>query len=314
MKKVVFALITLLFAIEMTAQESQTTYNLLRLPISAHVAALGGDNITIIEDDATLVFHNPALIGGVTDKTINLNYMTYMAGTKTASGSFVKALGERSTMAVMAQYMDYGDIFETNTSGEKLGKLKAKDIMVGGTFQYNLSERWAGGISAKFISSSIAGYNSAALGVDLGLNYFDEDHGWSVSAVAKNLGGQVKAYNDEYEKIPLDLQLGFSKEFAFAPARVSLTMSRINSWEGRFINHFALGVDVFLSQNIYIAGGYNFGRADEMQVSDGENSSAHGAGLSIGGGLQLKRFKFHVAYAKYHVSASSLLFNASFSL
>ena len=51
MKKGVFALIALFFAIRMTAQESQTDYNFLRLPVSAHVAALGGDNITITEDD-----------------------------------------------------------------------------------------------------------------------------------------------------------------------------------------------------------------------------------------------------------------------
>lgn len=314
MKKVVFALIALFFTIKMTAQESQTAYNFLRLPVSAHVAALGGENITITEDDPTLIFHNPALIGGTTDKSINLNYMTYMEGTKTASASFIKAAGERATWGVMAQYMNYGDIIETSIDGSRLGKVSAKDIMVGGSFQYFLGDLWSGGISGKFISSSLAGYSSAALAVDLGVNYYDEEKGWSLSAVAKNLGGQVKAYNDEYEKIPLDLQLGISKQFEKAPIRLSATMSRLNKWEGRFINHFALGADVFLSQNIYIAGGYNFRRADEMKISESEGSSAHGAGLSIGGGLQLQRFKLHLAYAKYHVSASSLLINVAYSL
>jgi len=314
MKKVVFALIALFFTIKMTAQESQTAYNFLRLPVSAHVAALGGENITITEDDPTLIFHNPALIGGTTDKSINLNYMTYMEGTKTASASFIKAAGERATWGVMAQYMDYGDIIETSIDGSRLGKVSAKDIMVGGSFQYFLGDLWSGGISGKFISSSLAGYSSAALAVDLGVNYYDEEKGWSLSAVAKNLGGQVKAYNDEYEKIPLDLQLGISKQFEKAPIRLSATMSRLNKWEGRFINHFAFGADVFLSQNIYIAGGYNFRRADEMKISESEGSSAHGAGLSIGGGLQLQRFKLHLAYAKYHVSASSLLINVAYSL
>ena len=41
-------------AVGTRAQESQTAYNFLRLPESAHAAALGGDNISIIEDDATL--------------------------------------------------------------------------------------------------------------------------------------------------------------------------------------------------------------------------------------------------------------------
>ena len=140
MKKVVFALIALFFTIKMTAQESQTAYNFLRLPVSAHVAALGGENITITEDDPTLIFHNPALIGGTTDKSINLNYMTYMEGTKTASASFIKAAGELATWGVMAQYMNYGDIIETSIDGSRLGKVSAKDIMVGGSFQYFLGD------------------------------------------------------------------------------------------------------------------------------------------------------------------------------
>ena len=61
MKKVVFSLLALLFALLAEGQESQTQYNFLRLPVSAHAAALGGDNITIIEDDPTLTFNNPAL-------------------------------------------------------------------------------------------------------------------------------------------------------------------------------------------------------------------------------------------------------------
>lgn len=314
MKKVVFALLAFVFATRLAAQESQTAFNFLRLPVSAHVSALGGENISITDDDPTLVFHNPALIGGVSDKSINLNYMTYMKGTKTASASFVKAAGERATWAVMGQYMDYGDIIQTTIDGSRLGKVSAKDIMVGGTFQYFLSDLWSGGITAKFVSSSLAGYHAVGLGVDLGVNYFDEELGWSLSAVAKNLGGQVKAYNDEHDKIPLDVQLGVSKRFGKAPIRISATMSRLNNWEGRFINHFALGADVFLGKNIYIAGGYNFRRADEMKISENEGRSAHGAGLSIGGGLQLQRFKLNVAYAKYHVSASSLLINATYSL
>ena len=86
MKKVFLAfLLIVLTAANVQAQESQEVYSFLRLPVSAHVAALGGDNITLTDGDATLIFHNPALISNVADKTINLNLMTYMEGAKTAS-------------------------------------------------------------------------------------------------------------------------------------------------------------------------------------------------------------------------------------
>ena len=51
-----------------------------------------------------------------------------------------------------------------------------------------------------------------------------------------------------------------------------------------------------------------------MKISDSDGSSAHGAGLSLGAGLQLERFKLHIGYGKYHVSASSLLINISYAL
>ena len=314
MRKVVFVLITTLSALQVFAQESQEVFSFLRLPVSAHVAALGGDNITLDDDDPTVVFHNPALICNTSDKSINLNFMTYMEGAKTASASFVKGWGERGTWAVSAQYMNYGSMKETTIDNIEQGSFSAKDIAVAGTFAYLLSDRWSGGVTLRFISSSIASYNAIGIASDLGLNYYDEVHGWSISAVAKNLGGQVKAYQDEYEKIPIDLQLGVSKRLAAAPLRFSATLSRLNRWDTSFIQHVVLGVDVFSGESIYIAGGYNFRRRDELKISEGDGSSSHGAGLSGGAGLTLKRFKLSAAYAKYHVSASSILINATYSL
>lgn len=298
----------------LSAQESQTAYNFLRLPVSAHAAALGGDNISLVDDDATLIFQNPALINDVSDRTINLNFMTYMEGAKTASAAFLKAAGERGTWGVTAQYMDYGSMKETTADNQELGTFSARDIAIGGTFAYALTNEISGGVTAKFITSYIGSYNSLALGVDLGINYYHEDYDLSLSAVARNLGGQFKAYNDDFDRIPLDLQIGATKRIGHSPLRVSATMSRLNDWSEGFGRHFAIGADVLLGQSIYVAAGYNFRRASEMKISDAEGSSAHGAGLSIGAGLSLERFKLHVAYAKYHVSASSILINISYAL
>ena len=193
MKRALFAFLICCAAMPVCGQESQTAYNFLRLPVSAHVAALGGENISLIDDDATLIFHNPALINDVSDRSINLNFMTYMEGAKTASAAFLKAAGDRGTWGVTAQYMDYGSMKETAADGQELGTFSARDIALGGTFAYALTNDISGGVTAKVISSHIAGYSSLAVGIDLGANYFNEDLDLSVSAVARNLGGQVKA-------------------------------------------------------------------------------------------------------------------------
>lgn len=314
MKRAVFAIVMLLSVLDIRAQESQTVYNFLRLPVSAHVAALGGDNITLAEDDATLIFHNPALINNVTDRTVNLNMMTYMEGATTGSASFVRTIGERGTWGVTGQYMSYGTMKETTATGEQTGEFSAKDIAVGGSFAYALSERFTGGITAKFVASYVGQYNSIGAAVDLGLNYYHSESELSVSAVARNLGGQLSAYEDDFERMPLDLQVGVTKRLLRSPLRLSASLVRLNDWEYGLGKHLVVGADLILSPQFYVAVGYNALRAAEMKIEESDGASAHGAGLSIGGGLQLQRLKLHVAYAKYHVSTSSLLFNISYTL
>ena len=315
MKKALIAVIVaLLSPVASRAQESQEVYSFLRLPVSAHVAALGGDNITLSDDDPTLVFANPALINQVSDKSLNLNFMTYMEGSKSASASFTKGYKDRATWSVGAQYMDYGSMKETSVSNQQLGDFSARDIALQGSFAYMLTNSLSGGITARFVSSHIASYSSAAVAFDLGLNYQDEDRGWSLSAVAKNLGGQIKAYDEDFERIPLDLQLGVSKRLVGSPLRLSATLSRLTNWDQGLGKHVSVGADLLLGEHIYVAAGYNFRRASEMKISDSDTSSSHGAGLSLGAGLQLERFKLQAAYAKYHVSAYSILVNVSYSL
>ena len=314
MKKGFLLTILTIVALAMSAQESKEVYSFLRLPVSAHAAALGGDNISLTDDDPTVIFHNPALINGVSDKSLNLNFMTYMEGAKTASASFVKSYKERASWGVSARYMDYGSIKETTISNEEVGTFSPKDIAVAGTFAYLLSDKFSGAVTARFISSTIASYTSAAVAIDLGANFIDEERGWSVSAVARNLGGQIKAYHDDFERIPFDLQLGVSKELIGSPLTLHATLTRLNNWDQSFIKHLNVGADLRLGESIYLAAGYNFRRSSEMKISEDDGSSSHGAGLSLGAGLQLQRFKLQAAYAKYHVSAYSLLINLTYVL
>ena len=295
------------------AQESQTEYNFLRLPVSAHAAALGGDNITIIEDDPALMFSNPALASSVSDKTIGLSYMNYMSGANYMGASYTKALGEKGTIAGGVQYMNYGKMKEYDQNNTQIGTFNASEIAIEGIFSYELAHNLVGGITAKFINSYIGNYSSMAVGVDLGLNWFEPDYQWSVSVVAKNLGGQIKAYEENYGKMPMDVQVGVSKTFAALPVRLSATLGDLTHYDYRFINHLNLGADILLSDNIWVGGGYNFRRADEMTIGTNEDSSAHGAGFSVGGGINLERFKLNLAYGKYHAASSSVLVNLAYS-
>lgn len=314
MKKVVFALLALFSALNSMAQESQTVYNFLRLPVSAHASALGGENITIVENDASLIFSNPALLSNVADKTVGFNYMNYMQGVNTMSASYNMNVLEHGAVGVTGQFIDYGTMKETNMEGIQTGDFNARDIALAGYFSYFLTDKISGGIAAKFITSNIGNYNSLGVGVDLGLNFYDDESELSISAVAKNLGGQVKAYDDNYEPMPIDLQAGVSKRLVNTPLRLNATLVNLNHWNTSFRDHLAIGADFILSQSIWVGCGYNFRRSAEMTFGTGDEESAHGAGLTLGGGLNLDRIKVNIAWGKYHVASSSLIINLAYSL
>lgn len=318
MKKLFFLLFLYAFAVGAEGQESQTINNFLRLPFSSHASALGGENISIIEDDATLSLHNPALLQSVESKSLSLGFMNYMADSKVFSAGYATPVGEKATIAGFAQYATYGKLKHTNVMGEVIGNFSPSDLAIGATLSYPLLPNLSGGVTAKFIYSDIADYHSVSAAADLGLNYYNPESEFSASIVLKNIGGQLYAYNDEFEKMPSDLQLGVTKRFVGTPFRISLTGTDLNHWDYSFFRHLTIGADLLLSSQIYIAGGYNLRRAHDMSVNGsdsfgGEEKSSHGAGLTIGGGIQLERFKLHVSYGKYHVSASSLLMNIAFA-
>ncbi len=306
------------------AQESTSVFNFLNLPTSSHATALGGKNISLVEDDISLAFHNPALLTNVSNKTIGLNFMSFMKGAKTGSASYTQYAGERAAWGVGAQFVGYGSMQETSVDGEILGKMSALDMALSGTYSYMLGEHWTGGATGKFIYSKYGEFTSCALAVDLGVNYFLEEKDFSLSAVARNIGGQVKAFGDHHERLPFDMEVGFTKGLGHAPIKISLTMMDLTRWNsndyysagkktsaGRiFTNHFNLGVDITPADLFYIAAGFNFRRAYEMKAA----GSSRAAGLSFGAGLNLSKFKLGLAYAKYHVGAPTLAFSLSYSL
>lgn len=308
------------------AQDASTTiFNFLRLPASSHSMALGGIQVAAPDDDAALLLQNPALMSNVSSRSINLGFLSYMQGCKSANASYAMAAGERGTWGVGAQLLGYGSMKEMNVDGVELGDYSALDMALSGGYSYTLTDHWAGGALGKFVYSKYGHFTSVALAVDLGLNYLNNSGDFSFSLVAANLGGQVKSFGDKREHLPFDLRAGITKQLANAPIRFSVSMVDLTRWSsnyyynpardkekgGRiFMNHFLLGIDILPIEQLYIAAGYNFRRASELKAA----GSSHAAGLSFGAGVNLKRFKVGVSYAKYHVSMPAFMANVQCQL
>ena len=310
------ALIATMLSLTAVAQESQMAYNFLRMPESAHAAALGGDNISIIEDDATLALSNPALLSSVGGRTVTLGYMNYMDGVGMYTANYTDIVNEKATVGAAIHYINYGKMTEVDANDVQMGTFSPSDIAFEGLLSYSLAKNLVGGIGAKFIYSKMGSYTSTAAAIDLGLNYYHPDLDFSASIAVKNLGGQLSAYNDEFESMPVDVLVGASYRFKNSPLRVSLTFSDLNHWDYALLRHACVGIDLMLSEQFYIAGGYNARRSYSMKTTDltDNSESAHGAGLSVGCGLLLDRFKLNLSYGKYHVNSSSLMINAAIEL
>ena len=327
----IFSLLLAVLPATALAQEYASAFNTLRLPASSHAAALGGQNVTLIEDEPTAGWYNPALYANVSDLSAGLNFMTYAAGSTWMGAHFVKAFGERHTMAVGAQYMNYGKMDETDEAGNTLGQFSAKDIVIGAGYSYLLSDRWTGGANLKMMVSNLADYTALAAAVDVGVNYYDDENDLSVSASLQNIGTQLKAYHDgQRTHLPFTLALGFSKGMAHLPVRFHVTMTDVTRWKSSYyvlpenkdkdksdkvgfgkiaLNHFVLGLDILPTDYLYLSVGYNFRRAYEIKAS----GSSHLAGLSAGAGVNVKHFKFGVSYAKYHQASNSIMANVGYA-
>lgn len=316
-------LLTCVFTTEINAQDGEKVYRFLDLPNSTRADALGGTNVSVIENDVSLVFQNPAALGKEMDMNANVNFMSYIADVKVGSAIFAKSIRDVNSFAVGVNYLDYGKFKETNENNEELGGFSGKDIVVSGIYSHMLTNRLRGGVTTKFITSSYADYSSTAIGFDVGLSYYNEDREFSAGLVLTNIGSQLSSYNDKRVSLPWDINIGISKRLRNAPVRFSLTgvyltqwkFSRIDEVNGinskddnflkTFFKHTILGVDIIPSQNFWIAIGFNPKVHYDLKLQEGNKFG----GFNAGAGIKIQKFSIGFSLAKYHPSATSYHFS-----
>lgn len=313
-------------------ENSSTAYNFLDIPTSAHVYALGGNNISIIDEDVTLTDQNPALIGPEIEKQVSVNYMLYMASGNFAGVRYGQGAGDHSAFAVGIRYMNYGKFDGYDEFGTPTGSFTPSDLVIEGTYSRDITDRWRGGANLKMAYSAYENYKAFALAADLGVNYYDPDHDLSFSVVLRNMGGQVKRFTDRYARLPFDIQLGYMQSLGNAPVQLSITANNLVRWRipyytydngdgstvlkehngffTNFFRHLVFGLQYQASEKFYAALAYNYRTASDMSGAQRNILS----GFSLGLGFRVKGFSVDAAYAMPHKSASSLVLNLSYTI
>lgn len=331
--KLLYLIIIAALASAVHAQDGSTAYNFLNVTPSSHVYALGGYNVSLIDNDINLAAQNPALLGPETNKQFGLNYMRYIGGSNFAGLRYGQGIGEHSAWGAGIQYFGYGSMEGYDIAGAKTGSFNASDIAVNFTYSRDINDFFRGGITAKYIYSKYADYTGGALGVDLGVNYYDPGYEFSASLVVTNLGGQVKKFGEHRDKLPVDVQLGVTKQIGRSPFRASLTLHHLTKWYlnyyepadksnseselvkrdgfGRnLLRHMVFGLEFLPNNNTYIALGYNYKTRTDMSSYQRSLLS----GFSAGAGIKVKAFGFGVALAQPHNGATTFMLNVTTNL
>lgn len=223
-------------------------------------------------------------------------------------------------------YFGYGNVPETDASGNVLGKFRPTDWVMQVSASRSYLEKWNYGATLKFISSNYGQYRSNGLAMDIGILFSDTSKLFSASAVVKNAGFQLKKYNGSSgDDLPFDLQIGFTKRLASAPFSFSVTAQRIhqfdigyhdttfnnengfeNSSSKKFsfdmlINHFVLASTIYLGDRVEVIAGYNFLRRKELNIGNGGNGLN---GFSLGAGVMLGKLQIRYARAYYQSNSA----------
>lgn len=307
------------------AQSLESSFQFLKLPVSAHSSSLGGHAVSVYDSDPAMFLNNPALLSANDSRLLGLCAMTWFSGTTVAGAQFSNSFDQRSHYAFNARYVSYGKMKETSADGTVTGSFTAKDIAIGATWSYLLTDNLNGGVTAHLITSRYGSMTSIAIGVDLGLLWYNPDIGLSAGLAVTNLGGQIKAFEDSFQKLPFDMCAGITWKPAHAPLRFTVSMDNLTRWKSSdfyFANdadngfgeilkrHISIGADFNLTENLYIAAGLNMRNRMEL---GGEGSKGL-TGITIGSGLRIGRIMFDLSYGKYQISESSLICNFAFKI
>jgi hypothetical protein len=327
LKKIVFVVLLsgLLNTFCFSQTGGKTSFQFVNLPGNAHVAGIGGMNVSVYDRDINMVWQNPALLRDTMNRFLSVNYIPFFASVKGGSMSYSHKFKGIGTIAAGIQYINYGSMTERDETGNELGTFKPQDLAVMVAKSHTIGIFTLGG-TLKYVASSITpAYTSYGLMMDAGGIFRHPVRDFTIGLVFKNIGFAVKKYNKEAPaRAPFDIQLGTSYKLEHIPVRLSLTahhlykfdlayldttqnkkydldgneIKRKKSIADKVLPHFIIGTEFLLSKNLHARLAYNFQRRREMRLED----KAGGTGFSWGIMFRIKWFEFDFSRATYSLA------------
>lgn len=332
MFKKLFIVLLLLFCADSFSQiGGKYVYQFLNLVTSPRQAALGGKTVTIHDYDVNQGIFNPATINPEMDNRLSVNYGSYFGEVTYGTAAYAYTYDRHvQTFHASVNYVNYGSFDGYDENGQQTAEFTGSDIAV--SFGYAFNVPWTDiylGANGKLISSTLESYNSFGAAVDIGALYIDDRNDINIALAIRNVGFQIKPYQDTNEKLPMEIVAGISQSLENVPIRWHLTFENLQQWNIAFSNpnraegsldggsseekvgffnnalrHMIVGAELFPEKSFSVRLGYNFRRGEELRIVEQRNFS----GISAGFGLRFNNFRFDYSYSKYSAAANTSLF------
>lgn len=331
-----------LFATSSWSQIGGTNvFEFLNLSPSARISALGGNLITVRDDDVNLAYANPGLLNPSMHQQLSFSHNFHLAGINHGYVSFANHYDQlKTTFHAGLQYVSYGQFDSTNELGEAEGTFKASEYAFTFGAGFQAYDRLTIGANIKVITSQLESYNSFGITTDLAMVYFDTTKHFTATMLFKNIGTQITTFREgNSEPVPFEIQVGFSKKLRYLPFRLSIIYHHLDRWNilyddpnldndplfindnptersnssiqfDNFFRHFIFSGEFLLGrkENLRLRVGYNHLLRKELAVQSFRSLG----GFSFGFGIKINRFRldygrtsFHLAGGANHLSIST---------
>ena len=204
----------------------------LNISSSPRQLALGGKEITYFGSNVNQPLINPSSINVLMDNNFSINYSNYISDISYGSASYAYTFDNRSnTLHFGLSYIDYGNFDGYDEQGNSTNSFTGKEsaISVGYSTKINNLPVYFGA-NIKIITSTLEQYNSLGLSSDIGFLYINDSSDLNIGFVIRNIGVQLKAYDENKEKLPFEVDLGFSQLLENAPLRWNITIENLQKW------------------------------------------------------------------------------------
>jgi hypothetical protein len=290
----VFSICIFVFMPHLWADDSKvgtTAYSFLKIGIGARSQAMGSAFVGLSDDESALYF-NPAGILQLNGRSFILSYNNYLTDIQSGFVGFIHPYSDRIRLGAWIDYMNFGSMVETDSTGKRLGTFGAGDLAVGLTYAQSLSPMFNIGLTGKFIYGKIQDYSSDALAVDLGLLLRFKDKRSKLGLAVRNLGVQLKGYTESHkESLPTVFELGLSHHLRGFPLIFSFDTAKPidNDY------HFDFGGEYLGFKPLFLRLGWTSLGENFKTDSDKDNL----AGFSGGFGLLWRNYQFDYAYSSF---------------